>query len=449
MVIDGFDASRPDVVRTCIHLGEPEWFALKSMLFLKWFTSRTVRHAWQAASHVHKIVQHQRDLLSPDALAPVEGDIENVRAACRTGNKQSVGESLAKLEKSANKWLKPYPHSVWRENIEVALVAIAVAIGIRTFFLQPFKIPTGSMQPTLYGVTEENLRGQDDVKFPNRLKGFGEYWFNGVQYFHIVARSSGTFRYEKPTKLVLFNLWQTYRIDSKAYKVWFPPDELFRRAGVPSGVQVQAGDELVKLRVISGDHLFVDRVSYNFRRPRRGDIVVFETHGIAGIADIARRQGSPEMADTYYIKRLCGLGGETISLKKDYDVILPSGFPLPAGHLVVNGTNETTHRTPCFENLYSFPDATSARKSFPVVENQFHYVGHGLMENLSPGKEFHVRPHHYFVMGDNTLSSSDSRYWGDFEEEKVIGQSFFVYWPIGGTTYNGEERPSRFGWSHR
>jgi len=33
------------------------------------------------------------------------------------------------------------------------LVALAVAMGIRTFFLQPFKIPTGSMQPTLFGVT--------------------------------------------------------------------------------------------------------------------------------------------------------------------------------------------------------------------------------------------------------------------------------------------------------
>ena len=57
------------------------------------------------------------------------------------------------LEKVANKWLKPYPNAAWRENVEVLLVALAVAMGIRTFFLQPFKIPTGSMQPTLYGVT--------------------------------------------------------------------------------------------------------------------------------------------------------------------------------------------------------------------------------------------------------------------------------------------------------
>ena len=52
-------------------------------------------------------------------------------------------------------------------------------------------------------------------------------------------------------------------------------------------------------------------------------------------------------------------------------------------------------------------------------------------------------------MGDNTFNSSDSRYWGDFDQEKVIGKSFFVYWPIGATMFRGEKRESRFGWAHR
>ena len=71
------------------------------------------------------------------------------------------------------------------------------------------------------------------------------------------------------------------------------------------------------------------------------------------------------------------------------------------------------------------------------------------MMRLSEGQKFVVERDHYFVMGDSTYNSSDSRYWGDFPQEKVIGKSCFVYWPIGGTTFNGEERPSRFGWSHR
>ena len=76
---------------------------------------------------------------------------------------------MENLEKAANKWLKPYPNAAWRENVEVLLVALAVAMGIRTFFLQPFKIPTGSMQPTLFGVTSENLLDEAGFQDPHRL----------------------------------------------------------------------------------------------------------------------------------------------------------------------------------------------------------------------------------------------------------------------------------------
>ena len=414
------------------------------MLFLKWFVSRTVRHAWQAANHVEKILYHQRDLLSAESMAALRADLADLRNICRAGDKGAIRVSLAKLEKSANKHLKPYPHSAWRENIEVALVAIAVAMGIRTFFLQPFKIPTGSMQPTLYGVTQEDLRGRTDVKIPKFPKSFVEYWFNGVQYFHIEAKASGTLSYDEPTKLVLFNLKQTYRINGVSQKpIWFPPDDLFGRAGLGPGFTVQAGQDLVKMRVISGDHLFVDRVSYNFRRPSRGDIVVFETHGIRELGE-----QSPSLADTYYIKRLCGLGGEKLSLKPDYEVVHPYYGPNSVGHLVVNGGGkEVTAATPRFEYLYSFPDARTGSNQLPFHEN--HYYGHWLTKRLAPGRTFDVAPNHYFVMGDNTFNSSDSRYWGDFERRKVIGQSFFVYWPIGGTTFRGEPRDSRFGWAHR
>ncbi len=413
------------------------------MLFLKWFASRSVRHAWQAANHVEKILHHQRDVLSPEAITAVQSDIDGVRVACRTGTKKDVTDALARIEKSANKWLKPYPNSALRENIEVALVAIAVAMGIRTFFLQPFKIPTGSMQPTLYGVTQEDLRGREGFAIPGRFKGFFEYWFNGVQYFHVVAKASGTLSYDPPTKFVLFNLKQAYRINGVPQPaVWFPPDDLFQRAGVFPGTPVNAGQDIVKMRVISGDHLFVDRATYNFCRPERGDVVVFETHGI----DLLNR----DQQDTYYIKRLCGLGGERLQLTNDYAIINISSGENPqawAGRLVVDG-RELTAGTPRFENLYSFPDATS-RTNKTLVYRENHYFGHGLLRALAPGQTFQVPHNHYFVMGDNTFNSSDSRYWGDFDQSKVIGKSFFVYWPIGGTTYKGENRESRFGWSHR
>src|SRR5215212_5987506 len=151
---------------------------------LNWFLSRKVRHADQMAKHVRKILNAQRDILSFEAIQNVQKSLQELEA------------KMKDLETVANAWLKSYPHPAFRENIEVLLVAIAVAMAIRTFFLQPFKIPTGSMQPTLFGVTQEDLRGRDDGKIPGFPASFFEYWFNGVQYFHIVAKSSGTVSYD-------------------------------------------------------------------------------------------------------------------------------------------------------------------------------------------------------------------------------------------------------------
>ena len=61
-----------------------------------------------------------------------------------------------------------------------------------------------------------------------------------------------------------------------------------------------------------------------------------------------------------------------------------------------------------------------------------------MIGNLASGREFKIEPNHLFVMGDNTMNSLDSRYWGDFPREYVIGRSFFVYWPI----------TDRFGWGY-
>jgi len=67
---------------------------------------------------------------------------------------ERVEKQLQNLETAANKWLKPYPNAAWRENIEVARWWRWGWPWVSApFFWQPFKIPTGSMQPTLYGVT--------------------------------------------------------------------------------------------------------------------------------------------------------------------------------------------------------------------------------------------------------------------------------------------------------
>ncbi len=431
---------------------------------IRWFYSSTVREAGALQKQVQRLLCAQRDILAPAAVGAVTLALNQLRDTIATG--ENIGKIRLKMDEldfAANKWLKPYPNAMWRENVEVLLVAVAVAMAIRTFFVQPFKIPTGSMQPTLYGVTSTpdfsriafnsedraaiqaqlnaQLKARNDLTFPTGLERVKE-WFEGISYLHLIAKNDGELQaVQPPVKFLIFNIKQTLVIGGVAHTLWFPPDygevPLEYRAGLrkrtefESGQFYHKGDEVVKLKVSAGDHLFVDRFTYNFRRPERGEIVVFDTHGIDRLA--------PDQQNTFYIKRLVGLGGETLSLVQDYEVTGAPQFggeSVPVGHLVVDG-KPLSPATPHFENLYSFPGVPPGTKSIPYHQNR--YYGHALIRGLAPGSEFQVATNHFFVMGDNTLNSSDSRFWGDFPSDHVIGKSFFVYWPITG----------RFGWGNQ
>jgi len=407
---------------------------------LQWFFSPTIRHASAMCKHVQKLLNHQRDILPPLNVEKLDGAIANTRQAVAAKlPKADLEKEMQKLEDAANQWLRPYPNAVWRENFEVLLVALAVAMGIRTFFLQPFKIPTGSMQPTLYGVTSVNLKTQPDFKIPTGWERVRQ-WFAGVSYVRVVAEADGELEaVQPPVRFLIFNIKQTLIVGGHAYTLWFPPDwgappsgTLEARAELTRGQSFKKGEDIVNVKVAAGDHLFVDRVSFNFRAADRGEIVVFETKGIPRLDQ-----------DQFYIKRLGGRGGETLCLKPDYEVRVPAaGGNVPIGHLVVNG-KPLSAATPHFENVYSpfgAPKRARGDSSTNVLNYlENHYFEHEMIENLSAGRDFTIRSNYLFVMGDNTMNSLDSRYWGDFRASSVIGKSFFVYWPI----------TERFGWGYR
>ncbi len=98
-------------------------------LLIQWLLSSTVRHATAMRKHVLKLLNHQRDVLSLQAISAVEAGMLELQAAVASKvGSETLEKQMGKLEEVANKWLKPYPNAAWRENVEVLLVALTVAI---------------------------------------------------------------------------------------------------------------------------------------------------------------------------------------------------------------------------------------------------------------------------------------------------------------------------------
>ena len=124
------------------------------------------------------------------------------------------------------------------------------------------------------------------------------------------------------------------------------------------------------------DSFFVDKISYNFRSPKRGDIIVFWHH---------RDDGTK----TRYVKRLIGMGGDTVEIQ--------------GGDLYVNGQELMGEE---FDRRY-------------WAEGEY-----GVGEIKVPeGK--------YYVLGDNSSNSFDSRFWGFADASSLIGEPYLRVWPPG------------------
>ena len=275
------------------------------------------------------------------------------------------------------------------------------------------------MQPTLYGVKTEDLRPDPNFQMPGFFTRAYELLAHGTLYHQFIAPQDGELvrvsRVDHSLRLVnRQTLWVRYggSEEEVPLTLWCGPDDDQNQvyAGLTRRYLFHKGQPILCFKETTGDHLFVDRLTYNFRQPHRGEIIVFKTKGIAGIRD----------QDQFYIKRLIGLGGETISIGEDRHVRI-DGRRLDAS-------------TPHFENVYGFDPRSEPEES--------HYSGHTLdgRSNLSkPEDSLKVPPGDFAAFGDNTVNSADSRYWGPLPEDNVIGKAFFVYWPI----------TSRFGWGQQ
>ena len=124
-----------------------------------------------------------------------------------------------------------------------------------------------------------------------------------------------------------------------------------------------------------GDYLIIDELSYQFRAPQRGEVIVFKY---------------PNDPSQRYIKRIIGLPGETVKIQEGQVFIYQDGK--------MQALDELAYLSQFSQTL-----------------------GDGQM---TLGKT------EYFVLGDNRSLSADSRRWGVLPEENIVGRVFLRAWPF-------------------
>jgi len=367
------------------------------------FLPRYVQEAKAVLKSANKLLCYNRDIWGSAACAEFEAKMKALEMASRERDRDGVGEATAQIDALAGGLLPPRHDSGWRENCEVFLVAIVIALGVRTYFLQPFTIPTGSMQPTLNGIIGHPTKSPP----PNLLKQLAEFAVRGRSYVNVVAGKDERVLELTEKKFLFFFTVTDIRCEQETHRAWSTRAALVRDFRVDERGQrlYHAGEVIARGYVSTGDHVFVDKMTYNFRKPERGEVFVFKTTGIERIEAQLRAEGVE--GSQFYIKRLAGLPGDQLRVDP------PTLF--------VNG--ERAHG-------YGFERVMSGTKS--QSHNGYHGYGNGpLYGNLpDPDTAFRVPTQCYFAMGDNSYNSSDSRYWGIVPEPNLMGRGFFVYWPF-------------------
>ena len=140
------------------------------------------------------------------------------------------------------------------------------------------------------------------------------------------------------------------------------------------GQRTQVSGESMETTLSDGDHLIVDKITYRFRDPKRYDIVVFPYR---------------YEENTYYIKRIIGLPGETVQIVD--------------GYVYINGVQLDEH----YGNAL-IKDPGQAAQPITLGEDE------------------------YFVMGDNRNNSQDSRSAnvGVVHRDELLGRAWIRIWPL-------------------
>ncbi len=354
------------------------------------FSPRYIKQSKLLLRHGQKFLRYKSDVLPPAERETLVTNIDALRAALKARDHKRIQEDAERLDGQLARLTPVTWESHWRENCEVVLVAIVVAIGIRSYFLQPFKIPTGSMQPTLNGII-----GHPMIKpSPNIFEQAFEFVAFGRNYINVVAKQEDEVVRVVSQKFAFFFTFSRIVCRNQSYLVYASPDTLRNDFRVGPGSVFRAGEIIARGAIDTGDQVFVDKFTYNFRKPHRGAVFVFRTDHIYGIRE------DPTAGAPFFIKRLAGLPGDHLHINPPF--------------LLVDGKKAQG---------IGFERVMSAKAPYQGYSHGPDNYGH-------PLDDFVVPPDGYFAMGDNSYSSYDSRFWGPVPEKNLVGRGLLVYWPF-------------------
>ena len=162
---------------------------------LAWFTPKWRRKGRMALKAVRRYINYNRDLLPTDRLAEFEESRDLLKTALYRGDRQQAETITAKLESTLESIPGAIP-SALAENVEVLFVILAIFLGLRCYVVQPFRIPTGSMQPSLNGIRALPQEGE-----PTLMQKIGDMILYGGSYVHETALISSSCSSNSPAKL--------------------------------------------------------------------------------------------------------------------------------------------------------------------------------------------------------------------------------------------------------
>ncbi|MDR2738202.1 MAG: signal peptidase I [Puniceicoccales bacterium] len=389
-----------------------------------------------------KVLKYRKHLIGAEAVSSVDSLIFDLKTAITAGDAVALRAHHAALRESLEKYGGDiYPRKFLNENVEALFVASLLAIAIRTFFVQSFQIPTNSMSPTYHGMTHKIIATSScERNFWNKL-------WHGIKFggreIKILAKADGVVSiplvevasvggggrgYALPYNVILSKKWlglknvkeraYTVLVGNKEHRVStpfeFPLDKVLLErfcgnarswADVSTNIRhngtdgkyvvfrnntiVKAGEPVIHFEIIPGDIIFVNKIAYNFRRPRIGESVIFKTGKIRAFAKDPK----------FFIKRLVG---------NPFDMVV-----IDNEKLLINGEE---------------PRGGVLRK---LNERTGHYAkGYCATGSLAAGSRVIVPDGHYFVLGDNSYDSYDSRFWGFVPQRSVCGCPLVIFYPL-------------------